>query len=329
MPCVCYVPKAFRPDTLSIIQKANKVIVEYQRQGFKLTLRQLYYQFVAKDLLPDSWIDAEYNAKHGLPPDTKNTLKNYKHLGDIINDGRLAGLIDWLAIEDRTRNLQSHASWVSPHSIVHACADQYTVDLWAEQGNHVEVWIEKEALIGVIEGICTELQAPYFACKGYTSQSEMWEAAQRLKRYEKAGKDTVVIHLGDHDPSGLDMTRDIQERLELFGSTAVIDRIALTWEQIERYNPPPNPAKTTDARCEKYREQYGDDSWELDALEPQVMANLIRDAVQARIDQDYWQEALERQQTGRDQLGLVSRRWSSVVDFLGSNGNGHSDGEEE
>ena len=59
------------------------------------------------------------------------------------------------------------------------------------------------------------------------------------------------------------------------------------------------------------------------------MADLIRDAVQARIDQDYWQEALERQQTGRDQLGLVSRRWSSVVDFLGSNGNGHTDGEEE
>ena len=329
MPCICYVPKAFRPDTLAIIQKANKVIVEYQRQGFKLTLRQLYYQFVAKDLLPDSWIDAEYNAKHGLPPDTKNTLKNYKHLGDIINDGRLAGLIDWLAIEDRTRNLQSHASWVSPHSIVRACADQYTVDLWAEQGNHVEVWIEKEALIGVIEGICTELQVPYFACKGYTSQSEMWEAAQRLKRHEKAGKDTVVIHLGDHDPSGLDMTRDIQERLELFGSTAIIDRIALTWEQIEQYNPPPNPAKTTDARYEKYRDQYGDDSWELDALEPQVMADLIRNAVQARIDQDYWQEALERQQTGRDQLSRVSRRWSSVVDFLGSNGQGHTDGEEE
>jgi alkaline phosphatase len=157
----------------------------------------------------------------------------------------------------------------------------------------------------------------------------MWEAAQRLKRYEKAGKDTLVIHLGDHDPSGLDMTRDIQERLELFGSTAIIDRIALTWEQIEQYNPPPNPAKTTDARYEKYREQYGDDSWELDALEPQVMADLIRDAVQARIDQDYWQEAMERQQTGRDQLSRVSRRWSSVVDFLGSNGNGHTDGEEE
>ena len=327
MPKIAYVTKNFRADTLAIIAKANAVIADYMRQGFKLTLRQLYYQFIAKDLLPDSWIDAEYNAKHGLPADTKNTMKNYKHLGDIINDGRLAGLIDWTAIEDRTRNLQTHSSWASPHSIIRACADQYAVDLWGEQSNHVEVWIEKEALIGVIEGICTELQVPYFACKGYTSQSEMWEAAQRLKRYEKAGRDTVVVHLGDHDPSGLDMTRDIQARLELFGSTAVIDRIALTWEQIDEYGPPPNPAKTTDARYEKYREQFGDDSWELDALEPQVMADLIRDAVQSRIDQDLWDEAVARRDTGRMQLGTVSQRWDAVVDFLGANGNG--DGGEE
>jgi hypothetical protein len=326
MPCICYVEKAFRPDTVAIIQKANKVIVEYQRQGFKLTLRALYYKFIARDLLPESWIDAEYNAKHGLPADTKNTIKNYKHLGDIINDGRLAGLIDWTAIEDRTRNLQTHSSWTSPHSIVRACADQYAVDLWAEQPGRIEVWIEKEALIGVIEGICSELQVPYFACKGYTSQSEMWEAGQRLRRYEKAGRNTIVVHLGDHDPSGLDMTRDIQERLEMFGSTATIDRIALTWEQIEEYGPPPNPAKTTDARYEKYREEFGDDSWELDALEPRVMADLIRDAVEARINQDLWQEALDRQRTGREQLGLVSRRWASVVEYLG---NGNSDGEDE
>lgn len=322
MPKIAYLTKNFRAETLAIIAKANTVIADYMRQGFKLTLRQLYYQFIAKDLLPHSWIDAEYNAKHGLPADTKNTMKNYKHLGDIINDGRLAGQIDWTAIEDRTRNLQTHSSWTSPHSIIRACADQYTVDLWAEQGNHVEVWIEKEALIGVIEGICTELQVPYFACKGYTSQSEMWEAAQRLKRYEKAGKDTVVVHLGDHDPSGLDMTRDIQERLELFGSTTVIDRIALTWQQIDEYGPPPNPAKTTDARYEKYREQFGDDSWELDALEPQVMADLIRDAVQARIDQELWDEAVAQQDMGRTQLSTISRRWDAVVDFLGANGNG-------
>jgi hypothetical protein len=318
MPKICYVAKKFQAPTLDIISKANRVIVAYQKQGFKLTLRQLYYQFISKDLFPESWIDKEYNLKNGLPIDTKNTMKNYKHLGDIINDGRLAGLIDWLAIEDRTRNLQSHSSWESPDDIIRACANQFTVNLWAEQSTHVEVWIEKEALIGVIEGICDELQVPYFACKGYTSASEMWDASQRLKRFEEDGLDTVVVHLGDHDPSGIDMTRDIGDRLALFGSDVVVDRIALTRDQIDMYDPPPNPAKTTDARYIKYQEEHGDDSWELDALEPTVLADLIRHAVEKRIDQDLWEAALEKQQEGRDELVRVSRHWEKAVKYLSS-----------
>ena len=117
------------------------------------------------------------------------------------------------------------------------------------------------------------------------------------------------------------MTRDIQDRLELFGSTAVIHRIALVFDQIEQYNPPPNPAKTTDARYQSYADHFGEESWELDALEPRVIVDLIREAVEDRIDQDAWEEALERQKTGRDQLGKVSRRWDNVVEYLG-NGDG-------
>jgi len=302
MPMICYVPKSFRPDTKTRIDQANEIIAEYQAQGFKLTLRQLYYQFVSRDLI-------------------SNTVQSYKSLGDVVNDGRLAGLIDWDAIEDRTRNLRSSPHWSSPRSIVRACADQFAVDLWDKQENYVEVWIEKDALVGVIEGVCTELDVPYFACRGYTSQSEMWGAGQRLLEREKAGKKTTIIHLGDHDPSGIDMTRDIQDRLELFGSTAVIHRIALVFAQIEQYNPPPNPAKTTDARYQSYADRFGEESWELDALEPRVIVDLIREAIQDRIDWDAWEESQQRQKTGREQLGKVSRRWDSVVEYLG-NGDG-------
>jgi hypothetical protein len=299
MPLICYVPKSFRPETAARVKQANAIIAEYQAQGFKLTLRQLYYQFVARDLIP-------------------NTVQSYKSLGDVVNDGRLAGLIDWDAIEDRTRNLRSGSHWSSPRSIVRACADQFAVDLWAGQANYVECWIEKDALVGVIEGICVELDVPYFACRGYTSQSEMWGAAQRLIEREKAGKTTTIIHLGDHDPSGIDMTRDIQDRLELFGSTAVIRRIAMNFDQVETYDPPPNPAKTTDSRYESYRVLHGEQSWELDALEPRVIVELIRGEIEALIDQDAWQESLEHQQTGRDQLGKVSRRWVNVIEYLGN-----------
>ncbi len=320
MPCICYVPKKFHASSLAIIADANRIIVSYQRQGFKLTLRQLYYQFIARDLLPESWIDPVYNLKNGLPADTKNTMKNYKRLGDLINDGRLAGKIDWNAIEDRTRNLQSGAHWSSPNSIVRACASQYAVDMWADQDAYVEVWVEKDALIGVLEGICSELDVPYFACRGYTSQSEMWGAAQRLIDQEGEGKDTTIIHLGDHDPSGIDMSRDIQDRLDMFGSSATIERIALTFDQVHEYDPPPNPAKTTDARYRSYADMYGDESWELDALEPRVIVDLIRDAVESKIDHEFWEAALERQDTGRKQLSQVSEDWDGVVEYLSQAG---------
>jgi len=296
MSKITYVQKRFGEKALERIAQVNGIIVEYLAQGFKLTLRQLYYQLVARALIP-------------------NTVQSYKGLGEVVNDGRLAGLIDWDAIEDRTRNLQSGSHWSSPHSIVRACAGQYAVDLWEGQENYVEVWVEKEALIGVLEGVCIELDVPYFACKGYTSQSEMWGASQRLIGREEAGKRTIIIHLGDHDPSGIDMTRDIQDRLNLFGSTVHIQRIALNFDQVD--NLPPNPAKVTDSRYEGYRALYGDESFELDALEPRVIVGLIQDTVDDLIDTDLWQEAVARQQLGRDQLGKVSKRWQDVVDFLG------------
>src|SRR5262249_10346260 len=157
-------------------------------QGYNLTLRQLFYQFVSRDLIP-------------------NNVRSYKRLGSIINDARLAGLIDWSAIEDRTRNLHELPCWRTPAGIIRSCAQQYRTDLWAKQENRVEVWIEKEALAGVFERVCDELRVPFFSCRGYTSQSEMWVAGHRLKRIIDAGQRPVILHFGDHDPSGMDMTR--------------------------------------------------------------------------------------------------------------------------
>jgi len=177
-PLLSYVEKDFRADTLADIVQANRIIAEYMAAGFKLTLRQLYYQFVARDLIP-------------------NTQRSYKRLGSIINDGRLAGLIDWEAIEDRTRNVESLAHWDDPSEILNAVGRQYRTERWANQPTRVEVWIEKEALAGVFERICESLDVAYLSCRGYTSQSEMWAAAQRLIEYEEAGQDTIILHFGD------------------------------------------------------------------------------------------------------------------------------------
>lgn len=316
---ICYAKKKFNAEHQLIVDRANAFIFQYQQQGYTLTLRQLYYRFIATDLFPDSWIDEAYNLKNGLAASTKNTVKNYKRLGGIISDARRAGAIDWDAIEDRTRTLRTQPSWSSPASIVRACADQYDVDFWADQSYRPEVCVEKDALIGVLEPVCRELHVPYFSTRGYTSDSTLQEAAQRLARYDTAeGKVPIVFHLGDHDPSGIDMSRDVRDRIALFSSNTAansieVRRIALNKDQIEQYDPPPNPAKATDARYGKYEEIHGDESWELDALDPDVIADIVRDHIRELIDQDAWEEAEARRDEGRAKLDAVARKWAELT----------------
>ncbi len=298
MPKICYRPKRFNEDRVDKIAKANAIIDEYRAQGFELTLRQLYYQFVSRDFIA-------------------NNQREYKNLGDIINDARLAGLVDWNAIVDRTRNLQSLANWTDPSEIIKACADQYRIDKWADQQYRPECWIEKDALVGVIEGVCNELDIDYFSCRGYTSQSEMWGAAMRLKRYIDNAQIPVILHLGDHDPSGKDMTRDITDRLtEFAGQEIEVKRLALNMDQVNEYNPPPNPAKITDSRAEDYIAAFGPESWELDALEPAVIAQLIRDAVEEVRDLNDWNKAVKHEEKQRSQLGKVSAKWGDIIKEL-------------
>jgi hypothetical protein len=294
MPKICYVERRFAKSSLKVIEQANEIIAEYEAAGFTLTLRQLFYQFVSRDLIP-------------------NTQKSYKTLGSIINDARLAGLIDWHSMEDRTRNIVAWQTWDSPGEMIEYRARTYAVDRWNEQEHRVEVWIEKDALAGVFNGVCSELQVPYFSCRGYTSQSEMWSAGQRLKEYVDAGQTPVVLHFGDHDPSGQDMTRDITDRLEMFMGGIELKRLALNMDQIEEYEPPPNPAKTTDSRYAKYIELYGEESWELDALSPEVLAGLVRDAVAELRDEELWEEAMAEETEHKRLLAAVAEKWDTIT----------------
>src|SRR6185503_5271599 len=205
MPRIAYRYIKFRPEKLAIIEQANAIIREWHALGYDLTLRQLYYQFIAHDYFPDSWIDPVYNRRNGLSPDTKNTMKNYKKLGGILNEARYGGLLDWTHITDRTRNLRNLPHWDSPSDILGAVADQFRLDKWLLQPYYVEVWVEKDALIGIVEQACQPLDVPHFSCRGYTSSSELWGAGQRLRKAADTNdRKPVVIHLGDHDPSGKD-----------------------------------------------------------------------------------------------------------------------------
>ena len=300
-----YIKKRFSASSAMIITQANDIIFEYKNQGFNLTLRQLYYQFVSRDIIP-------------------NSQKEYKRLGSIINDARLAGLIDWSDIEDRTREMQKNSHWTSPESILAAVAEQFAFDRRIDQPFYIEVWIEKDALSGVISGICSELDVPYFSCRGYTSQSEMHAAAMRFVdnqvNYDREG---FVLHLGDHDPSGIDMTRDIEERLNIFYKSHCLEngiedsisvlRLALNMDQIQQYNPPPNPAKSEDSRFRDYVKKYGKKSWELDALEPSVIVELIRSHVLALTDMAAFNSWVKEEAQEKARLNYIKNNYKKIV----------------
>lgn len=317
MPKICYTPVKFADKTLRLIADASAIVEEWQSQGYDMTVRQVYYQMIAKDLFPEEWIDPVYNAKHGLDSTTKNTVKNYKKFGEVLSSARRAGLIDWNAIVDRKRNLQSYPSWRSPAEIMRAAADSFALDKWRDQNYRVEVWVEKDALIGVLERACSMWALPHFSCSGYNSDSEMWRAAQRLKGHINRGQKPIIIQLTDHDPSGKDMERDVVDRLYLFsGYNIDVRRIALTMDQIERFDPPPNPAKESDARYAKYFEEFGDESWELDAMTPTFLNEVIEEAVRDIVDIDLWDAAKAREEVQREDLVKASNRWPQVVTAL-------------
>lgn len=330
MPKICYEPRKFKPESLKTITTANEILEDYARQGYDLTLRQLYYQFVSRGLI-------------------ENTSKSYDNLGSLINDARLAGRVDWDHITDRTRNMRENGHWDTPASIIRACGDQFQINKWERQHNYVEVWVEKDALVGVLEVACKPLDVAYFSCRGYTSQSEMWIAGQRLLKQLQAGKSVTILHLGDHDPSGIDMTRDIAHRLNGFavyhtvrewinanargteespaeykeriresldGDPIDVKRIALNMAQIEQYNPPPNPAKLSDSRAAKYVEEYGDESWELDALEPSVITALIEEEVTELRNETQWQKDKAAEQVHRAKLLACAGQWDKVAASL-------------
>jgi hypothetical protein len=287
MPRIKYTDINIRMAGLSLIKRVNGIIDEYRAAGYSLTLRQVYYQLVARGVIP-------------------NNERSYKNVGQHISNGRLAGLIDWYAIEDRTRYVRRLSHWNEPGEIVEAVVNQYHIDLWETQPQYVEVWIEKDALIGIVEQVAERYDVPCFSCRGYTSQSEMWSAAQRLSAASNDGSRPVtIIHLGDHDPSGLDMTRDIRERLLLFGNTDMelaVNRIALNMDQVEQYNPPPNPTKISDTRADKYIAEFGETSWELDALEPTELDRLIGGTIERYIDMKKMERQKKLQELGRTEL---------------------------
>ncbi len=285
MAKIAFKDKKFHRASLAKIATANAIIATYAAMDLTLTLRQLYYQFVAH---------------HGL----ENTEKSYKSLGKLLSEARLAGLVDWDAIEDRGRVPTQWAQWDSIKDMVEERVETFRLPRWEGQDCYAELWVEKQALAGVLEGVAADHHATLMVNKGYSSQSAMYEAAKRFLHYGRRKPwGCHLFYLGDHDPSGEDMVRDVEDRLVTFGvQNLEVTKIALTMDQVEEYQPPPNPAKTTDSRYEGYAAKHGEESWEVDALDPETLVRLITEAFDSILDRELMEEIKEREEEQKKKL---------------------------
>ena len=313
-----YMKKAFitkiglSSHNLLRLEQANEVVEIYAKQGYKLTLRQLYYQLVIQNIIPNK--DTEY-AK----------------LSQLITKGRMAGVVDWDAIEDRIRQPRHTYSVESVEDAISDAEKHYRLDRMAGQANYIELWVEKDALSSVLSRKTNHYHIRLMVNRGYSSTSAMYDSHERFFKELLTGKKINLLYLGDHDPSGLDMDRDIFERIFLMLTSnppkkwkeycatlsdkeltalgkkykkdelvytdnkmdlykAVIRdrfsvlRIGLTTKQVKQYDPPPNPAKITDPRAKDYIAKHGPTSWEVDALNPTILHSLIDSNILGLID---------------------------------------------
>lgn len=317
--------KKFSPLYLKTIIAANQILNQYHAQGYIVTLRQLYYQFVARDLFPEDRKYSMVNNKwvRDQVAGSKNAEPNYKWLGELLAEARLAGLIDWNLMQDRERSALTPWWCDSPLDALKNAAEGYKLEHWAGQANYVEVMVEKRALEGVLIPVCRDEDVTFTANKGYSSISYMYEAGQRWRDQVLVhGKTVHIVYFGDHDPSGIDMTRDIVDRGGMFADggreiqsandignyqplppgSVNVHRVALNMDQVRELNPPEQPAKLTDSRFKSYMDQFGESCWELDAIEPASLAEIARNKIVEFRDDAIYRKVIAAENEVTDQL---------------------------
>ena len=309
---------ALGPENKIRLNQINDILVDYRRQGYVLTLRQAYYQLVSKDIIP-------------------NNAKEYAKLSDLLTKGRMAGVVDWASIEDRGRQPKLPYWVTGVKDALNDSVQQYRLNRQEGQDTYVEVCIEKDALSSIFSRVTNEYHERLLVNKGYSSCSAMYDIYNRISEaYDAGAKKCVILYFGDHDPSGIDMIRDVNNRvsemlarghnkekvaelmdeagdyLDVDDDEAEIDissvftvkQLALNMEQIRQYRPPENPAKIKDPRAKGYIAKYGNKSWELDALRPQALAKLCKDGIESEIDMEMYENMIVKEEK---QKGFITK----------------------
>ena len=247
--------------TLELIESARAVLAEYH----PMTVRQVFYQLVSRLVL-------------------ENSEQQYKQLSRHLTTAREEGIIPDEWIEDRTRRPRDVSMWDGLDEFLSDARYWYRRNVWNTQPRYVVCWVEKDALSGIFEDITEEYGITLVVGRGYNSHSIKAEMAKRFQSIEKP---ITILYFGDFDPSGENIYQNLKESFPRdFGISLEIEKVALRFEDIERYQLPPNPAKKTDSRAGSFIEKYGDISVELDALPLPVLQKRIRESIHHRMDME-------------------------------------------
>ena len=268
--------------TVDMVTAAKLILAECN----PMTVRQVYYQLVSKHII-------------------KNNKSAYHAVINALVDARKEGVIPWEHIEDRNRQPREVSMWAGLPDFAETCLRSYRRDVWQQQENYVEVWLEKDALSGIFEDVLNLYGVTLNVGRGYDGWSSIHNAAVRYSDIEKP---TTILYFGDFDPSGVDMSDSLLKRLNeqaerLNYPIPAIVRCALNGDDIQRYNLPPDFAKTTDTRTKKFKEKHGDIAVELDAMPINVLRSRLKNAVEANMDMDALKET--KADETRDQEYLV------------------------
>jgi len=278
-----------------IIENAERILQEYAEP---ITVRQLHYRLVAIGMIND------YN--------------HYKRVVNAMTQARWDNNIPFEDFIDRERQMYGETGAEEKDIAneieyakkqVDAWINSYSLNRWSNQKNYVEVWIEKKALQGVFEHPCKINDVGLAPCKGYPSLTFLNEANERFKKV--AYKNIIILYFGDYDPSGVDIPRSIQENLECMGANLTVKRIALNPDQIKEMGLPGVPPKKTDTRTANWD---GGSVVEIDAVEPRILGQICRNAIEEYFDRDLYEELQERED---EELEEYQKALKEYVNNLG------------
>jgi hypothetical protein len=294
--------------------------IEILERERPMTLRQLFYRAISAGALQNSQLE-------------------YKRLGSIMTRLREANNVPRTWIVDHVRATLKPSSWSGLGDFGETVRDAYRKDFWSSLNHHVEVFVEKDAIAGTIQPVTKEFDIALRVCRGYASVSFAGEIADEWQRIEKP---IFAYYLGDFDPSGFDLERDLREKLARYsgrwcvqsdifdenrswaklttgpGYTVDSDsfcwgRLAVQYADFHDHNLIPLPVKQKDRRARAFIERHGDECAEVDALPPSELRSRVRQAIESHIDQERWKRLQKTEELEKETLERVMKGWKKVI----------------